>query len=148
MQVRALSAALSYLISVQKPDFTTVDVVDRADYRGVFAVAQMIDVQCVADLFYTMLNIKAGSAIRVCFFSDRISDSISDILYKSRRIVMYCCFYGAAAGVPHHYYQVCSQVLYSVLDAPQLMIVDNISGHSDYEQLSDSCRKNTLRNNS
>ena len=86
MQVRALSAALSYLISVQKPDFTTVDVVDRADYRGVFAVAQMIDVQCVADLFYTMLNIKAGSAIRVCFFSDRISDSIGDILYKSRRL--------------------------------------------------------------
>lgn len=133
---------------MQKLDFTTVDVVYRTDNRRVFPVPQMIDVQCVADLFYTMLNIKTGGAIRICFFSDRISDSISDILYKSRRIVMYCCFYGAAAGVPHHNHQVRSQVLYSVLDAPQLMIIDNISGHPDYKQLSDSCRKNTLRNNS
>ena len=132
---------------MQKLDFTTVDVVYRTDNRRVFPVPQMIDVQCAADLFYTMLNIKTGGAIRICFFSDRISDSISDILYKSRRIVMYCRFYGAAAGVPHHNHQVRSQVLYSVLDAPQLMIIYNISGYPDYEQLSDSCRKNTLRNN-
>jgi hypothetical protein len=47
---------------VQKPDFTTVDVVDRADYRGVFAVAQMIDVQCVTDLSDAVFHIQAAGA--------------------------------------------------------------------------------------
>ncbi len=56
--------------------------------------------------------------------------------------------YGAAPGVTHHYDQVRSEVLYSVLDAPQLMIVDHISSHADHKQVSDPCRKNALRNHS
>lgn len=59
---------------------------------------------------------------------------------------MNSCFYSATACMPHHHNQVCSEMLNCVLNAAQLMIIDNISGHPDYKQLSDPRRKYTLRN--
>ncbi len=72
----------SYLIRMQKLDFPTVNVVYRTDYRRVFPMPQVINIQCTTDLTDTMLHIQTSGAIRICFFSDRISDLVRNILDK------------------------------------------------------------------
>lgn len=56
-------------------------------------------------------------------------------------------FHCTTTGVPHHHYQVGSEMFNCILDTSQLMIINNISGHTDYKQFSNPRRKNTLRNN-
>lgn len=68
---------------MQKLDFTTVDVVYRTDNRRVFPVPQMINVQCVADLFYTVLNIKADSATA----STLLKLLLPDLILRNQAII-------------------------------------------------------------
>ena len=125
---------------------TVINVVDRADNRRVISVAQMINVQCVTDLFDTVFHIQAAGAVRIRLVSDGKTDLICDVLNEAGRIMVNGSFDSAAAGVAKDNNQIGLQMFRRIFDAAQLMIVDHIAGDADHKQLTDSCGKNALRN--
>ena len=54
----------------------------------------------------------------------------------------------AAARVSQNNYKIRPQMLYSIFDAAQLVVVDHIAGETDREQLADSRTENALRDHS
>ena len=45
---------------------SVINMVDGSDNCRIISMAQMIDIQCVADLLDAVLNIQAGSAVGIC----------------------------------------------------------------------------------
>ena len=76
-----------------------INMVDGSDNCRIISMAQMIDIQCVADLLYAVLNIQAGSAVGICLISDGKLDLIRDVFDKSGWIVMDGSFHSSAPRV-------------------------------------------------
>ena len=122
-----------------------INMVEGADNCRVISMAQMIDIQCVADLLDAVLNIQAGSAVGIYLISDGKLDLICDVFDKSGWIVVDGSFHCSAPGVAQDQHKICPQVLHRIFNTAQLMIIDHISGKTDHKQISDPHRKNTFR---
>ena len=125
---------------------TIINVVNRTDNSRVISVAQMIDIQSMADLFDAVFHIQTAGAIRIGFVSDGKTDLICDVFNKTGWIVVNGSFNSAAASVPQYDHQIGPKMLLSVFDTAQLMIIDHIAGKADHKQLTDPCGKDALRN--
>ena len=110
-----------------------INMVNGADNCRVISMAQMIDIQCVADLLYAVLNIQAGSAVGICLISDGKLDLIRDVFDKSGWIVMDGSFHSSAPGVTKDQHKICPQVLHRIFNTAQLMIIDHIPGKTDHK---------------
>ena len=94
-----------------------VDVIDGSDHRGVVPMAQVIDIQRMADLPDAVFHIQARSAVRIGLLSDRQLNLVRDVFDKAGRFMVDRRFYCPASGVSHNHHKVGSQMLHCVLDA-------------------------------
>ena len=76
-----------------------VDVIDGSDHRGVVPMAQVIDIQRMADMPDAVFHIQARRAVRIGLLSDRQLNLVRDIFDIAGRFMVDRRFYCPASGV-------------------------------------------------
>ena len=67
---------------------TIINVVNRTDNSRVISVAQMIDIQSMADLIDAVFHIQTAGAVRISLVSDGKADLVCNVFNKAGWIVV------------------------------------------------------------
>ena len=73
---------------MQKFYMSVINMVYCTNDCGVISVPQMINIQCMTDLFDTVFHIQAAGAVRIGLVSDGKADLVCDVFNKAGWIVV------------------------------------------------------------
>ena len=83
---------------------------------------------------YRMFDIQAAGFVRILFLSDRFLNIFRDVPDLALIAAVELCAYSAAARMPQNDDMAAMQMFHSILDAPELMMIQHISGHTDHKK--------------
>ena len=131
----------------QKLHAAVFDVVHRADDAQAHFLLDVVDAQALLDLLHAVLHVQAAGLVGVGLLADGLFDLIGDVLDVTAGLVVDGGIHRAAMGVAQHHHQPAPQVSGGVLDAAQLVVVDDVARQPDDEQLADARREDALGDN-
>ena len=123
---------------LQKFDTAVLDVIHRTDDPQACFLLDVMDAQALFDLLHTVPDVEAAGLVRVGLPSDGLLDLVRDVADIAGRLVVDGRIHRAAVGMAQHHHQPTAQMTCRVLDAAQLVVVDNIARQPDDEQLPDA----------
>ena len=94
---------------------TIINVVNRTDNSRVISVAQMIDIQSMADLIDAVFHIQTAGAVRISLVSDGKADLVCNVFNKTGWIVVDGGFNSTASGVPQDNHPIGVQILLRIV---------------------------------
>ena len=119
-------------------------LIERADKAQALLLIRA-DGQALLNAPNAVADIEAAGAPGIPLLPDGLPDLIGDELDIAVRIVADGRIHRAAVVVPQHQDQRAAQMLRGVLDAAQLVIVDDVARHADHKQLPDPGAEQALR---
>ena len=131
--------------SLQKFDAAVLDVVHRTDDPQARFLLDVMDAQTLFDLLHTVPDVETAGLVGVCFVPDGLLDLVRDVADIAGGLGVDGGIHRTAVGVAQHHHQPTAQMAGSVLDAAQLVVVDDVARQPDDEQLTDARREDVLR---
>ena len=104
-----------------------------------------MDAQALFDLLHTVPDVEAAGLVGVGLLSDGLLDLVRDVADIAGRLVVDGRIHRAAVGMAQHHHQPTAQMTCRVLDAAQLVVIDDVARQPDDEQFPDARRENVLR---
>ena len=120
-------------------------MVHGPDHPQAGLLLDVVDAQALFDRADAVPHIQAAGLVGVRLLADGLFDFVGDVLDVAIRLVMDGGIHGPAVGVAQHHDQAAAQVPGHILDAAQLVVVDDVACQPDDEQLPDACREDVLR---
>ena len=105
----------------------------------------MVDAQALFDLPHAVAHVEAAGLVRVRFVPDGLLDLVGDVFDVAFRLVVDGGIHSLAVGVAQHHDQPTPQMPGGVLNAAELVVVDDIARQPDDEQFPDARREDVLR---
>ena len=95
---------------------------------------------------YALPHIQTACLLFILLISNGALDLIRDCFHMTVRIIMERRSDCSAVIVSKNHNKPASEMSRCVLDAAKLMFIDYIPCNTDYEQIANTCGKNTFRN--
>ena len=120
-------------------------MVHRTDDPQARFLLDVMDAQALFDLLHTVPDIETAGLVGVCFIPDGLLDLVRDVADIAGGLVVDGGIHRTAVGVAQHHHQPTAQMAGRVLDAAQLVVIDDVARQPDDEQLTDARREDVLR---